>query len=67
MDFAIRVVNHIRKFSDEACERDDLNFVCYSTPAEGCCYTIMTKLIKEFGQIKNVTDREYLTNSHHVP
>lgn len=35
--------------------------------AENLCYTAMNNLKKQYGIIKNVTDREYLTNSHHVP
>lgn len=35
--------------------------------AESTCYTLATKLQKKFGKIKNVCDRDYLTNSCHVP
>lgn len=66
-EFALSVVKHIYDFCKEASERNDLNFSCYATPAESLCYTYAETLKKEFGEIKNVSDREYITNSHHVP
>lgn len=65
--FALSVVQRINEFAKEASERNDLNFSCYATPAEGLCSTALKALRKQHGVIKNVTDREYLTNSHHVP
>ena len=44
-----------------------LNFGVYYTPAENLCYTAMQKFKKQFGVIPNVSDREYFTNSIHVP
>ncbi len=44
-----------------------LNFGVYYTPAENLCYTAMKKFKAEFGEIPNVSDREYFTNSIHVP
>lgn len=66
-DFAYSVVERIAQFAKEAGERHSLNFSCYATPAESLCKTYAKALRKEFGEIKNVTDREYITNSHHVP
>ena len=66
-EFAMQVVQHIKKFCEEASERNNLNFGEYYTPAEGCCYTICQKLKDEFGEIPNITDKEFLTNSIHVP
>lgn len=65
--FALSVVKRINEFASEASERNDLNFSCYATPAEGLCRTALNALRKEYGVIKNVTSHEYLTNSHHVP
>ena len=67
LTFALSVVNHIYKRTQEASERHNLNFSCYATPAENLCYKYATSLKKEFGIIQNVTDRDYITNSHHVP
>lgn len=65
--WAIEVVKYIYDFTKAASERNDLNFSCYFTPAEGCCYTICQKTREEFGIIPNVTDREFFTNSVHCP
>ena len=44
-----------------------LNFGVYYTPAENLCYTAMNKFKEKYGEIPNVSDREYFTNSIHVP
>lgn len=44
-----------------------LNFGVYYTPAENLCYTAMKKFKKQFGIIPDISDREYFTNSMHVP
>lgn len=66
-EFALSVVKRINEFAAEASERNDLNFSCYATPAEGLCRTALKALREQYGVIKNVTSHEFLTNSHHVP
>jgi ribonucleoside-triphosphate reductase len=44
-----------------------LNIGVYYTPAENMCYTSMKKFKKAYGEIPNVSDREFFTNSIHVP
>ena len=44
-----------------------LNFGVYYTPAENLCYTAMQKFKEKYGEIPNVSDREFFTNSMHVP
>ena len=44
-----------------------LNFGVYYTPAENLCYTAMKKFKDKYGEIENISDREYFTNSMHVP
>jgi ribonucleoside-triphosphate reductase len=44
-----------------------LNFGVYYTPAENLCYTAMKKFKRDYGEIPNVSDRDYFTNSMHVP
>lgn len=66
-EFALSVVRRVNEFAAEASERNNLNFSCYATPAENLCRTALVALREQYGVIKNVTDREYLTNSHHVP
>ena len=65
--FALSVVKRINEYAAEASERNNLNFSCYATPAEGLCRTALMGLRDQYGIIENVTSHEYLTNSHHVP
>ena len=65
--FALSVVKRINEYAAEASERNNLNFSCYATPAEGLCRTALVGLRNQYGIIENVTSHEYLTNSHHVP
>lgn len=65
--FALNVVKRINEFAKEASERNDLNFSCYATPAEGLCSTALKALRKQYGIIDKVTSNDFLTNSHHVP
>lgn len=44
-----------------------LNIGVYYTPAENLCYTAMKKFKKAYGEIPNVSDKDYFTNSIHVP
>ena len=44
-----------------------LNFGVYYTPAENLCYTAMKNFKKKYGEIPNVSDKDYFTNSMHVP
>ena len=44
-----------------------LNFGVYYTPAENMCYTAMKKFKKQYGIIPNVSDKDFFTNSMHVP
>lgn len=48
-------------------QEEQLNFGVYYTPAENLCYTAMKKFKNKYGEIPNVSDREYFTNSIHVP
>lgn len=65
--FALSVVERINKFALEASERNNLNFSCYASPAEGLCRTALVALREQYGVIENVTSNDYITNSHHVP
>ena len=44
-----------------------LNFGVYYSPAENLCYTAMQKFKEKYGEIPNVSDKEFFTNSMHVP
>lgn len=66
-EFLLEMTQRVNQFCVEASDRNNLNFAAYYTPAENLCYTAMNKLVKRFGQIKGVTDHEFLTNSIHIP
>lgn len=63
----LEIVKFMRKKCDEYAEKYNLNFACLATPAEGLSgrFTGIDKAI--YGKIKGVTDREYYTNSFHIP
>ena len=65
--FALKIVQRINEYAKEATKRNDLNFSCYATPAEGLCHNAAKALRAQYGVIENVTDKEFITNSHHVP
>lgn len=66
-EFLLEMTKRVNEFCVEASDRNNLNFAAYYTPAENLCYTAMNKLLKRFGQIRGVTDHEFLTNSIHIP
>ena len=66
-ELGLKIVSHMRRRVDEACEKYKLNFSLIATPAEGLSgrFTELDKKI--YGEIKGITDREYYTNSFHIP
>lgn len=66
-DHAYKVIERIRNLSDQATKKHHLNFSVIATPAEGLSGRFVRIDKKEFGEIKGVTDRDYYTNSYHVP
>ena len=67
MKVAKRIERLFRNKCREFKEKDKLNFGVYYTPAENLCYTAMQKFKAVYGEIPNVSDREFFTNSMHVP
>lgn len=67
MELAKRIEQLFKNRCAEYKEQYKLNFGVYYTPAENLCYTAMQKFKKHYGEIPNVSDREYFTNSMHVP
>ena len=66
-ELGLKIVSHMRKRMDEACEKYNLNFSLIATPAEGLSGRF-TKIDKKiYGELKGITDKEYYTNSFHVP
>ena len=67
----MNLAKRIEKIFKDCCaqfkEEYSLNFGVYYTPAENLAYTAMKKFQEQYGEIPNVSDREYFTNSMHVP
>lgn len=65
-EFALRVMHHLKDTVSEWKQKTGIGFALYGTPAESLCYRF-AKIDKEkFGDIKDVTDKGYYTNSYHV-
>lgn len=67
MELAKRIEQLFKDRCAEFKKEYHLNFGVYYTPAENLCYTAMKKFKAKYGEIKNVSDHEYFTNSIHVP
>lgn len=67
MELAKRICQLYKDRCDEFKKEYKLNFGVYYTPAENLCYTAMQNFKKKYGVIPNVSDKEFFTNSVHVP
>ena len=67
MELAKRIEELFKTRCAEFKEMYKLNFGVYFTPAENLCYTAMKKFQDKYGIIPNVSDKEFFTNSMHVP
>ena len=67
MELAKRIEGLFKKRCAEFKEQYKLNFGVYYTPAENLCYTSMKKFQAKYGIIPNVSDKDFFTNSIHVP
>ena len=63
----LEIIGHMRKRMDEASKKYNMNFSLIATPAEGTAGRFVEMDREIFGKIEGVTDREYYTNSFHVP
>ena len=66
-NLGLEIVGHMRKRMDEASEKYHLNFSLIATPAEGLSGRFVRIDREKYGTIPGVTDRDYYTNSFHVP
>ena len=66
-ELGLKIISHMRKRMDEATDKYKLNFSLIATPAEGLSgrFTSIDKGI--YGELKGITDKEYYTNSFHIP
>ena len=67
MELAHRIEALFKQRVAEFKNKYKLNFGVYYTPAENLCYTAMKKFKEKYGEIEKVSDRDYFTNSMHVP
>ncbi len=65
-EFAMKLMNRLRKATDTWKETTGIGFGLYGTPAESLCYRFANIDKKRFGEIKDITDKGYYTNSYHV-
>lgn len=63
----LAIVAHMRRRCDEAAQKYKLNFSLIATPAEGLSGRFVRLDKKKFGSLQGITDRDYYTNSFHVP
>lgn len=64
---AYEIIKHMREFCDNKTKETGLNFTLLATPAEGLSGRFVKIDRKKYGVIPGVTDRDYYTNSFHVP
>ena len=63
----LKIITHMRQRVDEESQKEKLNFTLLATPAEGLSGRFVKMDKKKYGIIDGVTDREYYTNSFHIP
>ena len=66
-ELGLKIITYMRDRANEFCDRYHHNYSVLATPAEGLSGKFTKKDRKEFGVIPGVTDRDYYTNSNHVP
>ena len=66
-ELGLKIVGHMRERMNEQSQKDKLNFTLIATPAEGLAGRFVKIDKKRYGIIEGVTDREYYTNSFHIP
>ena len=65
-EFALRVMNHMKEATDRWRDETNIGFSLYGTPAESLRYRFARIDLEKFGEIKDITDKGYYTNSYHV-
>ena len=66
-ELGLKIVKHMRDYCDAESDKYQLNFTLLATPAEGLSGRFIRMDKKKFGEIEGVTDKEWNTNSFHVP
>lgn len=66
-EFAVQVMQKMNERCNEWKEKEDIDYSVYGTPIESTTYKFAKCLKNRFGVIEGITDRDYITNSYHVP
>ncbi|HHP0338716.1 TPA: anaerobic ribonucleoside triphosphate reductase [Campylobacter lari subsp. concheus] len=66
-DLGLQIVRFMRDFVDEKALKDKLNFSLIATPAEGLSGRFLKLDQKKYGILKGITDKDFYTNSFHIP
>ena len=66
-EFGLKVMQRLNDKCKEWKEAEDIDYSVYGTPIESTTYKFAKCLKDRFGVIKGITDRDYITNSYHVP
>ena len=66
-EFALEVMQKMNDKCNEWKKEEDIDYSVYGTPIESTTYKFAKCLKERFGKIKGITDRDYITNSYHVP
>ena len=66
-EFGLQVMQKLNDKCKEWKEKEDIDYSVYGTPIESTTYKFAKCLRERFGKIKGITDRDYITNSYHVP
>ena len=66
-NLGLEIIGFMRKFCDDMSQKTGLNYTCLATPAEGLSGRFVRIDRKKYGIIEGVTNRDYYTNSFHVP
>ncbi|MBR2603845.1 MAG: anaerobic ribonucleoside-triphosphate reductase [Bacilli bacterium] len=66
-EFGLKVMKHMNDMCKKWREEEDIDYSVYGTPIESTTYKFAKCLRERFGKIKGITDRDYVTNSYHVP
>ncbi|MBO5475675.1 MAG: anaerobic ribonucleoside-triphosphate reductase [Bacilli bacterium] len=66
-EFGLKVMQHLNDKCAEWKAAEDIDYSVYGTPIESTTYKFAKSLKDRFGIIKGITDRNYITNSYHVP
>ena len=66
-EFALEVMQKLNDKCQEWKEKEDIDYSVYGSPIESTTYKFAKCLKQRFGTVKGITDRDYVTNSYHVP